>query len=258
MGPADTDQLRQAIAADAGLDRVAGTIAGIDRNAPPSDELVIQLDRLADDVSDTSTAGILRYVFSTLGFAGNMGRYYQASNSLLHRVLERRLGNPLSLSIVTTELSRRTGGAMTVVGFPGHVLIGDDKHPTRWFDPFLGGAAMDLAGCRSLLARMHPGEAFHPSMVSPASPGDVATRILNNLDVAYRRTGDLARLVDIAELRLALPESGDGERRQLAHMLIAAGRPFRAVEVLTELSESDPENAEEYEQIRHRLIAHRN
>ena len=102
------------------------------------------------------------------------------------------------------------------------------------------------------------GEAFHPSMVSPASLSDVATRILNNLDIAYRRTGDLARLVDIAELRLALPESGDGERRQLAHMLIAAGRPFRAVEVLTELSESDPENAEEYEQIRHRLIAHRN
>ncbi|MDH3295499.1 MAG: transglutaminase-like domain-containing protein, partial [Acidimicrobiia bacterium] len=116
--------------------------------------MIGSLDELASGASDGSTTGLLRYVFSTLGFAGNIDRYYLPSNSLLHRVLDTRLGNPLSLSIITSELSRRLGGRMCVVGFPGHVLIGDDEeHPTRWFDPFLGGAGMDLAGCRSLLAR---------------------------------------------------------------------------------------------------------
>jgi regulator of sirC expression with transglutaminase-like and TPR domain len=253
-----SDQLRQAIADNSRLDRTAAVIATVDPSAPPVDDIIAELDQLADGIVDPSPAALLRYVFSTLGFAGNMNRYYQPSNSLLHRVLDTRMGNPLSLSIVTVELSRRAGGTLRVVGFPGHVLIGDDDHPSRWFDPFLGGAGMDLAGCRSLLARMRPGEVFHPSMVRPSTVGELAERILNNLDVAYRQSGQISRLADVAELRLGLPSAGHGERRQLAHMLIAAGRVFQAADVLAELAEADPANGEEYDAIRQRLLAQRN
>ncbi len=213
------------------------------------------LDAMARGIDGNSPSAVVRHVFDGLGFLGNTTRYYDPSNSLIHKVLSRRIGNPLSLAIVAAELSRRVDGTLTVVGFPGHVLIGDDEHPSRWFDPFLGGAALDLAGCRSLLARMRPGEAFHPSMVRPATVVEVARRILNNLEVAYRRTGDVSRLIAVLELRLGLPTAGHGERRQLAHTLIAAGRPFRAVAVLEELIGDDPDNVEDYVRIRQRLLA---
>ena len=205
MQPGDVDQLRSALTTDGALDRVSAAIAQVDPNAPPLDDIVAELDRLAAGITDTSPQGLLKYVFGTLSFVGNQQRYYLPANSLIHRVLETRMGNPLSLSIVAVELSRRVGGTMTVIGFPGHVLIGEDDHPSRWFDPFLGGAPMDLAGCRSLLARMRPGEAFHPAMVRPSTGEETAARILNNLDVAYRQSGDLARLADVGEMRLGLP-----------------------------------------------------
>ncbi|MDH5520711.1 MAG: hypothetical protein OEZ14_09280, partial [Acidimicrobiia bacterium] len=104
-------------------------------------------------------------------------------------------------------------------------------------------------------ARMRPGDAFHPSMVRPATTVEVAQRILNNLDVAYRHSGDVSRLLAVLELRLGLPTAGPGERRQLAHTLIAAGRPFRAVAVLDELIAEDPDNGDDYLRIRQRLLA---
>lgn len=259
MGAVDPDALAQAITDGAGrLDRIAAVIAGCDPSAPSPSEIMASLDALAVGLDDNSPTSVIRHVFDELGFLGNTTNYYHPSNSLIHQVVKRRIGNPLSLAIVAAELSRRVDGTLSVVGFPGHVLIGDDEHPSRWFDPFLGGAPLDLAGCRSLLARMRPGEAFHPSMVRPATTVEVAQRILNNLDVAYRQAGDVGPLLAVLELRLGLPTSGPGEQRQLAHTLIAAGRPFRAVEVLDELIACDPDNGEDYLLIRQRLLANAN
>lgn len=259
MGTADPEDLAQAIADGAGrLDRIAAVIAGCDPAAPSPSEIMGSFDALATGLEGNSPTAVVRHVFDRLGFLGNTSHYYHPSNSLIHHVLKRRIGNPLSLAIVATELSRRVDGTLTVVGFPGHVLIGDDEHPSRWFDPFLGGAPLDLAGCRSLLARMRPGETFHPSMVRPATTVEITQRILNNLDVAFRHVGDVSRLLTVLELRLGLPTSGPGERRQLAHTLIAAGRPFRAVEVLDDLITCDPDNGEDYLRIRRRLQASAN
>lgn len=259
MGSAKADDLAQAIAEGAGrLDRIAAVIAGCDSSAPSPGEIMRALDGLTAGLADNSPSAVVRHVFDGLGFLGNTAHYYHPSNSLIHEVLDRRIGNPLSLAIVASELSRRVDGTLTVVGFPGHVLIGDDEHPSRWFDPFLGGAPMDLAGCRSLLARKRPGETFHPSMVRSATPVEVAQRILNNLDVAYRHRGDIGRLLAVLELRLGLPTSGPGERRQLVHTLIAAGRTFRAASVLEDLVDVDPANADDYRRVRHRLLASAN
>ncbi len=258
-GEVNPDDLAKALADGEGrLDRLAAVIAGCDPSAPEPGEIMGSLDALTEGLRANSPTAVIRHVFDGLGFLGNSTHYYHPSNSLIHHVLERRIGNPLSLAIVAAELSRRVDGTLTVVSFPGHVLIGDDEHPSRWFDPFLGGSPLDLAGCRSLLARMRPGEAFHPSMVRSATAVEVASRILNNLDVAYRQTGDVGRLLAVLELRLGLPTSGPGERRQLAHTLIAAGRPFRAAAVLNDLVASDPDNAEDYLRIKQRLQASAN
>jgi len=259
MTSSDARELATALSSNEDrLDVIAAIIARCGGPAPEVAEIVGSFDELSAAAPSADPLAIVRYVFGTLGFTGDMGNYYHPDNSLIHRVLGRRVGNPISLAIVATEVSRRVGGRLRVVGFPGHVLVGDSDSPQRWFDPFLGGAMLDLAGCRSLLARMRPGETFDESMVVPSSAAEVAHRVLNNLDVAFRQAGELSRLVAVLELRLGLSESGAGERRQLAHTLIATGRYARAATVLRDLETMDPANQEEYRAIIQRLDANQN
>src|SRR6266436_6216329 len=47
------------------------------------------------------------YLFRTLGFRGNRQDYYDPDNSHLNRVLDRRIGIPISLSVLYLLLARR-------------------------------------------------------------------------------------------------------------------------------------------------------
>src|SRR4051812_36293215 len=54
-------------------------------------------------------AGLCRYLFHEMGFRGNTQHYYDPRNSYLNQVLERRLGIPITLSIVTMAVGNRAG-----------------------------------------------------------------------------------------------------------------------------------------------------
>ena len=68
-------------------------------------------------------ARLRRFLFEELGFRGDRMDYYSPSNSLLHEVLRRRLGIPLTLGIIMLELGWRIGIPFEGVGFPGHFLV---------------------------------------------------------------------------------------------------------------------------------------
>src|SRR5437868_9064960 len=53
--------------------------------------------------------GLNQYLFDELGFTGNADDYYDPRNSYLNEVLERRVGIPISLSIVYMEVGRKIG-----------------------------------------------------------------------------------------------------------------------------------------------------
>ena len=64
-----------------------------------------------------------RYLFNTLGFSGNKQDYYDADNSYLNRVLDRRLGIPISLSVLYMLLGRRLNLPLIGVNVPAHFLL---------------------------------------------------------------------------------------------------------------------------------------
>src|SRR5438128_9062937 len=68
-------------------------------------------------------ARLRAFVFEELGFRGARDDYFSPSNSLLHEVLKRRLGIPLTLAIVMMEVGWRVGIPFEGVGFPGHFLV---------------------------------------------------------------------------------------------------------------------------------------
>ena len=63
------------------------------------------------------------FVFDELGFRGDDRDYYDPRNSYLNDVLDRRLGNPISLAVVQIELAQRLGLPLQGVSFPGHFLV---------------------------------------------------------------------------------------------------------------------------------------
>src|ERR687889_603691 len=80
-----------------------------------------------------------RYLFDEQGFAGNVADYYDPRNSMLHQVLGRRLGIPITLSIVYMEVGRRAGLRVEGVGLPGHFVVRafeDEEDEGVLVDPF--------------------------------------------------------------------------------------------------------------------------
>src|SRR5690606_17954877 len=61
-----------------------------------------------------------------LGFRGNANDYFDPDNSYLNRVIERRLGIPISLSVLYLEIADQVGLPASGIGFPGHFLVRHD------------------------------------------------------------------------------------------------------------------------------------
>jgi len=76
-------------------------------------------------------------------FRGDADDYYNSDNSFLCRVIERRLGIPISLSILFAAVAHRVGlTAVQLTNFPGHVVsIVDSAHhnPPLVIDAFRRG-----------------------------------------------------------------------------------------------------------------------
>ena len=222
---------------DACLDRVLAVVASVDPDgAPTEDEVVTAIDEVADRCPGRGPAEVLADLFGPSGFSANRRDYYDPANSLIHRVLERRRGIPLSLTAVAVEVGRRRGVELHAVGFPGHVLVGsgpvqpgEDLSDTGpWYDPFASGTPLDVDGCRQLLAATNPGLSFDPRMLAPMPAAAVAVRTLNNLRVAYASKGMANRLVPVLELRANLSTGTAGDRLELARLLAGLGRVEQA------------------------------
>ncbi len=234
------------------LDRVAAAVSAIGPDFPGESEVVSTLDELAEG-APSDTEGLLGHVFGSLGFRGNSESFYETDNSLIHRVLERRRGNPLSLAIVAAEIGRRRGLALEPVGMPGHVLLGDGSGQ-RWFDAFAGGRELDMDECAEVFTRLFPGRLFDAGTLHPMTALAIATRNLQNLRLAAIRTGHLGFLASVLRLCVSLPGSVARDQNDLAKVLGALGRFEEAAEHHDQLAEMHPADADHHRRaaVRHR------
>jgi regulator of sirC expression with transglutaminase-like and TPR domain len=125
-----------------------------------------------------------RYLFQTLGFSGNKQDYYDADNSYLNRVLDRRLGIPISLSLLYMLVGRRLRLPLVGVSVPAHFLLKWHSADAQFFiDTFHEGTLLSEEDCRELCARL--GIAFQPAFLLPATPRIILLRMCNNLHAIY-------------------------------------------------------------------------
>jgi len=167
---------------------------------------------MADDVAEADDGAerarvISEWLFARLGYAGNIEDYYDPRNSFLADVLERRVGIPISLSVLYLEVARRVGVLAQGVNFPGHFIVRVATEDAWLFlDPFGGGRAMTPVDLEALLRKTTtPSAVLEPSVIAAATKRQILSRMLVNLAGIYGRNGDLPRSLDVLE-RLAVLE----------------------------------------------------
>ncbi len=259
MDPADRFAV-EASRPDPSLEVLALALAGCDHPVDP-EEVGSQLDLLADAFVGRGRTGgseLSRYLFAEVGLRGNTERYYDPANSFVDRVLERRLGIPISLSVIGMLVGRRVGVQLVGVGMPGHFLLRDASDPESFFDPFTGGVAMTAGDCRRRFEQLHVAAAFDEAMLQPVGTLDVLSRMLANLTAIYLQAGERSSLAWVLRLRSSLPGAPAGLLRQLAGVLAAEGRWWEAAEVQERLAAMQPATAEQHLAAARRLRAHAN
>ena len=115
------------------------------------------------------------------GFEGNSEDYYQAANSLLPRVIDTKLGIPISLAMIYMFVGRRCGLVVEGVNFPGHFLA---RHQGVLFDPFDHGRIIGITDCKQILARQKL--QLQSNYLEAATARVMLRRILANLLYAYQ------------------------------------------------------------------------
>jgi len=184
--------------------------------------------RAARDDEDDDPLHLLRalnqHLFEELGFRGNQDDYYDPKNSFLNEVIDRRVGNPITLSVVYLEVGRRVGLPLEGVSFPGHFLV---KYRTPegdlLLDPYHGGMALSRSELEQRLERAFGKKTtLQPTHLQTATKRQILTRMLNNLRGIYQQVGDVPRERGVLE-RLAILNPQD-ERVGEALAVLRRGR----------------------------------
>ena len=157
-----------------------------------------QLDLIASDIiarqnpnTDMRSRLIAmnEYLFGELGYAGNLEDYYDPRNSYLNEVIDRRVGLPITLSILFIELAERVGIDAKGVSFPGHFLVEvSDGGGDLIVDAFDGGAVLARATFLERLlqrAKPHTSVEVLEAALRRAPKTEILLRQLRNLKAIY-------------------------------------------------------------------------
>ncbi len=213
------------------LDLAALEIAAIEFPAIDVDAALFRLDNLAEQIGaqlspDASgldfVKGANELLFDVLQFRGNEEEYYDPRNSCLNSVLMRRLGIPISLSIVYLEVARRLQQPVFGVGLPGHFIVAyEDASSRYWIDPFNKGRILSFADCCAL-AKQTAGVDLrsNPAVLAPVSKRQILVRVLSNLKALYLRGEAFEKARQVLDLLIqATPDYAEEYRhRGLVHL----------------------------------------
>lgn len=218
--------------------------SGADPELDPAASLA-SLDEFSRGVHDL--VSLCRRLFVELGFRGEPREYHLPVNSFLHRVVERRRGIPITLSVVTLEVGRRAGVPLEAIGMPAHFLV-RDPGSGLYVDSF-GATVLDGAGCEALyrdVSGAGPEARFGEELLPVVGPREVLARILLNLSRIYRMNADPVNLEWVMRMRMVIPGVPASEALHLARAIASQGRLREAAAELEARAEGDEEVAETF------------
>ncbi len=164
---------------------------------------------LSASVGDTLNQ-LNQVLFIEKGFGGNHDDYYDPRNSFLNDVMDRKLGIPISLSILYMQLGEALGLPLAGVSFPGHFLVKLDLDDGAIIlDPYYGGISLSEEDLYERLQdfygeKVKRGDTF--ALLESSSKQDIVTRIMRNLRNLYMHDGDWEKALLMADMMVEFDE----------------------------------------------------
>ena len=129
-------------------------------------------------------SAINQVLFEGEGFHGNWDDYFDPENSYLNRVLDRKLGIPISLSVLYLLTAQRLKVPVHGVGIPGHFMIKyQDDQQEFYIDAFNRGRFLSRPQCIQFI--VEAGYPYQPEFMQAVGVRDVLARMLRNLILIY-------------------------------------------------------------------------
>ena len=232
---------------DAGIDlaETAMLLAALDR---PEGDLTPYRDHLSEmvlHVKSKAPSGAARDIerqaralvdvlAEDYGYCGDTLTYDDPQNANLLRVIDRRKGLPVALSILYIHAARAQGWGATGINFPGHFLIRLEADDGRVIlDPFNGGAERDVADLRALLKQMSGLDAeLTPAHYEPIGNRDTLIRLLNNTKLRAQMAKDEDRVAEILDRMLLVSPHDPALLHEAGVSFAQIGNLRRAIESL--------------------------
>ncbi len=174
-----------------------------------------------------SLRALNHFLFEELGFSGNFMDFYDPRNSFLNDVFERKLGIPISLSVLYVALGRSLGMAVEGVSFPGHFLVSVAiEGGVIVIDPFQRGKSIGSHELKLRARAAGAGDDFEEShlasLLAPATHRGILVRMLYNLKASFLERKDTLRALRICH-RLVQLTGSDFERRDRGMLYLEMG-----------------------------------
>jgi regulator of sirC expression with transglutaminase-like and TPR domain len=140
-------------------------------------------------------------IFDKAGYRGDRETYYDVRNSYLNEVIDRKLGIPISLSIIFLHIAQKVGLRAIGVGLPGHYIVKVQFDLSEvYVDPFHEGRTMTLTEIDALLNDLSNGKVrLKSEYLRGWSPRETLMRVLANVQSGYQRAGDRRRAMSAHE-----------------------------------------------------------
>lgn len=193
--------------ADILLDEAALSLALLDH--PDTDlepyrdlleDIALRLSAVGGDKAsaDDRATALADVIADTFGFIGDAQTYDDPANMDLIRVIDRRRGIPISLSILYVAAARRIGWDAGILDIPGHVLVlvGAEAAPVI-VDPFRGGIRVGRDQLAALLAAFGTGPAAAVSHVAAMPNRAILVRLLLNQATRAEQAGQGRRALTL-------------------------------------------------------------
>lgn len=255
MSSLDIERLSQLSDDEIDLGRAALLVARLEYPTLDPTGVLLRLDAMAGRIRESISpaarvadrvAAINRYLFEEQGFRGNRDEFYDPRNSCLNAVLERKLGIPISLSVLYMEIGRRLGLEAEGVSFPGHFLVRITcELGVIVLDPYNAGLSLSEEDVRERLAQQTRPEfaesADLAEVLHPASKKEILARMARNLKRVYTEAGETQKAIQAATLILTLQPDAHAELRDRALLYRRIEAYRAALADLTRYLEEEPE-----------------
>ena len=191
---------------------------------------------------------INEYMFKQKGFKANIHDYQNPLNNFLNIVIEKRIGIPITLSIIYITLAQSINFKVYPVNFPRHFLVkyvlDDDANDYNEIiiDPFNKGRIMDDYAMKNLLDSFFPNQNIPliKKLVEKADLSQVIIRILNNIKDSFFEIHEFDKINIANEMIFAIDPKNTYAIRDKG-IILHDKDPQKSLELLNTYLELEPE-----------------